>query len=120
MAGSDPRGASGFERLVAEAIDGLPDWVHRRLDNVDVVIEERSPSDSPPLLGLYEGVPLTERGVDYTWALPDRIILYRDTIELEAGGDPKRIRRVVADTVVHEVAHFFGISDERLHELGRD
>jgi predicted Zn-dependent protease with MMP-like domain len=109
---------SEFERLAAEALDELPDWVRRRLDNVEVMIEDDEPP-APNLLGLYEGIPLTERGLDYTWALPDRITLYRRTIEAEAGGDPEVLKRVVADTVIHEVAHHFGISDERLDELGR-
>ena len=116
MAGSEPT----FEELVAEALDGLPDWVHDRLENVQVMVESEPPTDAPGLLGLYEGVPLTERGNDYSWALPDRITLYRRPIELEARGRPEEITRVVTDTVVHEVAHHFGISDERLHELGRD
>ena len=116
MAGSEPT----FEQLVAEAIDALPKWVLDRIDNVQVRVEEQPPDDAPNLMGLYHGIPLTERGNDYTWAMPDQITLYRSTIELVAGGRPERIREVVADTVVHEVAHFFGISDERLHELGRD
>jgi predicted Zn-dependent protease with MMP-like domain len=108
-----------FERLVAEALDGLPAWVRERLDNVEVLIED----DPPPgqhLLGLYEGIPLTERGAGYTWTLPDRITLYRRPIERQAGSDEEAVREVVAETVVHEVAHFFGIDDERLEELGRD
>jgi predicted Zn-dependent protease with MMP-like domain len=109
---------SEFERLAAEALDELPAWVRRRLDNVEVVIEEEAPP-AANLLGLYEGIPLTERGLDYTWALPDRITLYRRTIEAEAGGDPEALKRIVAETVIHEVAHHFGISDERLDELGR-
>ena len=116
MAGSEGE----FDELVAEALDDLPAWVHARLDNVRIVVEAEPPADSPDLLGLYEGIPLTERGNEYTWALPDRITLYRRTIEHEAHGDPEAVKRVVTDTVVHEVAHFFGISDERLHELGRD
>lgn len=115
MAGSE----STFEALVAEALDGLPAWVHERLENVQVVVEEEPPADAPSLMGLYHGIPLTERGNDYTWALPDRITLYRSTIERAAGHRPEAIRRAVADTVVHEIAHFFGISDERLRELGR-
>lgn len=107
-----------FERLVAEAIDALPAWVHERLDNVDVVIEDHPPRGEP-LLGLYEGIPLTERA-NYGWALPDRISLYRSTIEAEARGDEEELKHVVAETVIHEIAHFFGISDERLHELGHD
>ena len=112
------RDAARFEALVAEALDDLPAWVRERLDNVDVVIEDSSPP-GPRLLGLYEGIPLTERG-DYAWALPDRITLFRREIEEEASGDDDALRRVVAETVIHEIAHFFGITDERLHELGRD
>jgi predicted Zn-dependent protease with MMP-like domain len=108
-----------FERLVAEAIDSLPAWVLERLENVDVVIEEEPPDDDPDLLGLYEGIPLTERGMDYAGVLPDRIVLFRRTIEAEAE-DEEDLKRIVADTVVHEVAHFFGISDDRLRELGWD
>ncbi len=115
MAGSE----SAFEALVAEALDGLPAWVHERLENVQVVVEAEPPVDAPNLLGLYHGIPLTERGNNYTWALPDQITLYRSTIEREAGNRPDAVRRVVAHTVVHEIAHFFGISDERLHELDR-
>jgi predicted Zn-dependent protease with MMP-like domain len=109
-----------FEKLAAEALDGLPAWVQDRLDNVEVVIEDSPPPETPNLLGLYHGIPLTRRGVHYTWALPDRIALYRSTIEAEAGGDDEALQRVIAETVIHEVAHFFGISDERLRELGRD
>jgi predicted Zn-dependent protease with MMP-like domain len=108
-----------FEELAAEALDGLPAWVRDRLDNVEVLIEDHPPPGED-LLGLYEGIPLTERGADYTWALPDRITLYRRPIERQAGGREDAVRQMVAETVIHEVAHFFGISDERLHELGRD
>jgi predicted Zn-dependent protease with MMP-like domain len=109
-----------FQRLVAEALDGLPEWVHRKLDNVDVVIEEDPPEEDPDLLGLYEGIPLTERGMDYAGVLPDRITLFRSTIEDEAGGNDEELIEVVKETVVHEVAHFFGLSDQRLHDLGHD
>ena len=119
MAGSESEDRARFEALAAEAMDGLPAWVHEKLENVDVVIEERPPAGQPNLLGLYEGIPLTKRGAGYTWALPDRITLFRSTIEGAAGGDPEAIRRAVRHTVVHEIAHFFGISDDRLRELGR-
>ena len=115
--GVDP--GARFEALVLEALDELPGWVRERMENIEVVVEDESPPGGPSLLGLYEGVPLTERA-DYVWALPDRITLYRRAIEDEAGGDEETLRRVVAETVIHEIAHFFGISDERLHELGRD
>lgn len=109
-----------FEELAVEAIEGLPPWVHQRLENVDVIIEDAPPATEPYLLGLYEGIPLTDRGLDYAGVLPDRITLFRGTIEAESGGDEEELRRVIQETVIHEVAHFFGISDERLHELGRD
>lgn len=108
-----------FNELVAEALDELPRWVRERLDNVEVVVEDRPPAGQH-LLGLYEGVPLTERGGGYTWTLPDRITLYRRPLQREAGPGEVALKRVVTDTVIHEVAHFFGISDERLEELGRD
>lgn len=108
-----------FEQLVDEAMGGLPAWVHERLDNVAVIVEEEPPEDDPDLLGLYEGVPLTDRGADYFGVLPDRIRLFRRAIEEEAE-DEEDVTRVVQETVIHEVAHFFGISDERLHDLDRD
>ncbi|GIV01093.1 MAG: hypothetical protein KatS3mg014_2708 [Actinomycetota bacterium] len=104
---------------MAEALDGLPAWVLERLENVEVVVEDRPPRDEPDLLGRYHGIPLTERyDSSYAGVLPDTITLYRRPIEREAGGDEDEIRRVVTETVIHEVAHFFGISDERLRELG--
>lgn len=104
---------------MAEALDDLPRWVLERLENVEVVVEEEPPDDDPDLLGIYEGVPLTERGLDYAGVLPDRIVLFRRTIEAEAE-DEEDLKRIVAETVIHEVGHFFGISDDRLRELGRD
>ena len=86
------------------------------MDNVAVVVEDRPPADEPGLLGLYEGIAKTERE-SYAGVLPDRITLYRSTIEAEAGSD-EELRDLVADTVVHEVAHHFGITDERLADLG--
>jgi predicted Zn-dependent protease with MMP-like domain len=109
-----------FEELAARALDGLPAWVLERLDNVEVMIEDDTPVGHPHLLGLYHGIPLTERGAGYSGVLPDRITLYRRTIEAVAGDDEDRLERVITETVIHEVAHFFGISDRRLHDLGRD
>ena len=107
-----------FEELVAEALDGLPAWVHERLENVDVLVEARPPRDQPDLYGLYEGVPLTERGSSYFGALPDRITLFRSSLAWRAGSEAE-LRERIRRTVVHEVAHFFGISDDRLRELDR-
>jgi predicted Zn-dependent protease with MMP-like domain len=110
--------AERFEELVVEALDALPEWVHERLENVEVLVEDRPPSDQPGLLGLYEGIPLVERGMGYAGVLPDRITLFRASIERHAR-DEDDLREVVRHTVVHEVAHFFGISDDRLRELDR-
>ena len=105
-----------FEELVAEAMDSLPRWVLTRLENVEVLVEDRPPSGEPSLLGRYHGIPLTERDGRYAGVLPDTITLYRSTIEREARDDDE-LRRTIAHTVEHEVAHFFGISDDRLREM---
>ena len=108
-----------FEELTAEALDGLPEWVSERLENVEVIIEDDPPDDRPDLLGLYEGIPLTRRAVSYYGVLPDRISLFRRRIQAMAR-DEEELRQAIEDTIVHEIAHFFGISDDRLDELGRD
>jgi len=105
-----------FEELVAEALDSLPRWVLTRLENVEVLVEDRPPRGEPGLLGRYHGIPLTERDGRYAGVLPDTITLYRSTIEREARDDDQ-LRRTIAHTVEHEVAHFFGISDDRLREM---
>lgn len=117
-----------FERLAAEALDSLPEQFLAHLENVEVVIEHLPSKDDladaglegePPesLLGLYFGVPLTERDSSYA-QLPDRITLYQGSIEAAIGEDPEAIREEVQATVIHEIAHYFGISDERLEEMG--
>ena len=107
-----------FERLVSEALDELPGWVLERMDNVDVTVEDDPPHGQPNLLGLYHGIPLTKRGAGYTSVMPDRITLYHRPIEARARTDAE-LKRMVAHTVAHEVAHHFGISDDRLREIGR-
>lgn len=104
-----------FEAVVADALDGLPPDLTARFANVAVVVEHEHPDD-PDLLGLYEGVPLTERGV-YSGVLPDRISLYRIPLCLLAE-DMDDLVEEVCVTVVHEFAHHMGIDDARLHELG--
>jgi predicted Zn-dependent protease with MMP-like domain len=110
-----------FEELVAEALDSLPDWVQERLDNVEVMVEDRPPQGrrGSRLLGLYEGIPLTQRtSSGYFGVLPDRITLYQSNLE-RISRDEEDLRRHVRHTVVHEIAHFFGISDDRLREIDR-
>ena len=104
-----------FEELVAEAVDSMPQWVLERLENVEIMIEDRPPPGEPGLLGRYHGIPLTQRQY-YAGVLPDTITLYRRTISRTAS-DEDELRRVIVHTVEHEIAHFFGISDERLRDL---
>ncbi len=105
-----------FEELVAQALDTLPEDLARVMDNVAVFVEDIS-ARGMSLLGLYEGIPLTERTSSYVLAVPDRITIYRLPI-LRLCHNNDDVRRQVRVTVVHEVAHHFGIEDARLHELG--
>jgi predicted Zn-dependent protease with MMP-like domain len=105
-----------FEALVAEALDGIPPDLGSKMRNVAVVVEEENP-ESPNILGLYTGVPLTERGEWYAGVLPDRISIYRRAI-CSICDTEEDVVREVRITVVHEVAHHFGIDDDRLDELG--
>ena len=107
-----------FEELVADALDSLPAWVIERLENVEVLVEERPPPGEPNLLGRYHGIPITKRS-HYAGVLPDTITLYRSSIERAAAAKRQPLRNLIVHTVVHEVAHFFGISDERLRDIGR-
>jgi predicted Zn-dependent protease with MMP-like domain len=106
-----------FEDLVAEALDGIPPELAALMRNVAVFVEDQPPEDDPDLLGWYEGVPLTERGDWYSGVLPDRIVIFRLPI-LRVCESREEVVEEVRITVVHEIAHHFGIDDERLHELG--
>ena len=110
-----------FARLVRRALDELPAEFAERMRNVQVVVEDEPSDEQRPkhgeLLGLYEGVPLTGRGAQEPY-LPDRISIFRGPIE-RMTSSPRGQAKIVRDTVVHEIAHHFGISDERLKELGR-
>jgi len=109
-------GRRSFEALVEQALDGIPDEISSLVHNVVVPVEDEPPPDDPDLLGVYDGVSLTERSSDHT-GLPDRITIYRRPL-LEMCDDPDELVREVRITVVHEIAHHFGIDDRRLHELG--
>jgi len=101
--------------MVGTALDGLPDELGRLMRNVAVMVEH---GQGPPgLLGLYEGVPLTNRSTQYSGVLPDRITIYRRAI-CELCWSEAEVEAQVRKTVIHEVAHHFGISDDRLRELG--
>ena len=106
-----------FEELVGEALDEVPEQLLRLMDNVVVLVEDEPADDQPDLLGLYEGYALTNRGWDYGGVLPDRITIYRNpTLRICETED--EVVDEVATTVVHEIAHHFGIDDDRLHALG--
>jgi predicted Zn-dependent protease with MMP-like domain len=116
-----------FESLVDEAVDSLPRPLLQRIQNVEIVVEARPSWDDlraggiPPggtLLGLYHGVPLGHRGTGYNMVMPDVISIYQEPIESICGTNPERIREQVRITVLHEIGHYFGIDDDRLHELG--
>ena len=115
-----------FEELVAQVVNDLPEFFQERLDNVDVIVEEfpdrhtmrlarvRSPYD---LLGFYHGVPLTERTANYGLVVPDKISIYRRPIEIRCHSD-EELRETIRRVVLHEIAHHFGLSDNRLREIG--
>jgi predicted Zn-dependent protease with MMP-like domain len=112
-----------FETVVDEALETLPAWVTERVDNLVVVVEEAPTPEQDPteegLLGLYEGVSLLERGIDYYGVMPDQITIFRKP-HLALGLSREELRDEIRTTVLHEVAHHLGIDDERLHQLGWD
>jgi predicted Zn-dependent protease with MMP-like domain len=112
-----------FERIVDEALEELPDWVLESVDNLHVVVENWPTAEQDPdgvgILGVYEGVSLLERGVDYSGYLPDRIVVFMGP-HLELGLSRAGLRAEIRKTVLHEVAHHLGIGDGRLTELGWD
>jgi predicted Zn-dependent protease with MMP-like domain len=106
-----------FEEHVRAALDSLPSELRKAMSNVEIVVEEENYED-PDLFGLYLGIPLTERGEGYAGVLPDKIAVYRIPLEEEFGDDPEVLEEEIRITVVHEIAHHFGIDEDRLAELG--
>ena len=107
-----------FDNAVGDAVDMLPDELRDAMSNVAIVVEDEPP-EGEPLLGLYQGIPLTERSSAYAGTPPDKISIYRGPLERLYGHDPALLRDQIRRVVLHEIAHHFGISDERLHELDR-
>ncbi len=107
-----------FEDSVEAAVETLPDDLREAMSNVAIVVEDEPPAGQP-LLGLYEGIPLTARTSWYAGAAPDKISIYRGPLERLYGHDPELLQRMIRRVVLHEIAHHFGISDERLVELDR-
>ena len=109
--------AEEFEKLVVDELDLLPDEMVDGLENVVFVTEDRPEDDSLDILGLYDGVDLTRRGNYGFGELPDRIILYREPL-LAVSSDLEELKDQIHVTLVHEIAHFYGIDDDELHDLG--
>jgi predicted Zn-dependent protease with MMP-like domain len=114
-----------FDKLVAEALDGLPRRFRRLLRNIAVVVESEPSQElleemglwpHRTLLGLYQGIPLTKRGFSYGNVLPDRITIFQKPIEAMCR-TPEEMKQAVQDTVIHEIGHYFGLDDDRLEEL---
>ncbi|HXX89103.1 MAG TPA: metallopeptidase family protein [Acidimicrobiales bacterium] len=105
-----------FEALVEAALEGLPPALADAMDNVAVIVDDETPPGD--LLGLYEGIPLTERDDGYSFVMPDRITIFQQTICASCDSEDDVVD-MVRETVVHEIAHHFGIDDDRLDELGR-
>ena len=106
-----------FEELVSDALDGVPPELTSLMDNVAIFVEAEPPPGWGNLLGVYEGIPLTSRTWSYGGVLPDRIVIFRGPI-MRICRTEEEVTEEVRITVVHEIAHHFGIDDHRLHELG--
>jgi predicted Zn-dependent protease with MMP-like domain len=106
-----------FEELVSDALDLVPEDLTRLIDNCVVLVEDDPPADDPELLGVYDGIPITERDSSYVMAVPDRITIFRNPTLVMCDSEDEVVEEV-GITVVHEIAHHFGIDDDRLHELG--
>ena len=112
---------AAFEREVKNVLNELPEWVTAQMDNLIIVVERRATREQDPtghgLLGIYEGVPLAERGVDYFGVAPDRIVVFYEP-HMALGLPESELRIEIRVTVLHEIGHHLGLSDDRLHELG--
>jgi predicted Zn-dependent protease with MMP-like domain len=109
--------ADAFEKLVVDALDDLPDEMVDGLENLVFVVEDRPEDGSLDLLGEYQGIALTERGQYGFGELPDRIVLFREPL-LAICDDIDQLKDEIHITLVHEIAHFYGIDDDELHRLG--
>lgn len=112
---------SEFEAVVDDVVNSLPGWVHDALDNIDIFVVDEPDEQMDPtghgLLGLYVGVPLSRRGVSYAGVLPDVIYIFR-LPHLALGLPPEQLQQEIARTVMHEIAHYFGIGDDHLEDIG--
>lgn len=107
-----------FDEAIDDAVNSLPPELQAAMNNVEIVVEDEPPPGQP-LLGLYQGVPLPRRTTAYSGALPDKITIFGGPLTRLAAGDTDRLHREIKHVVLHELAHHFGISDERLVEIDR-
>jgi predicted Zn-dependent protease with MMP-like domain len=107
-----------FQHVIQETLDSLPPDLREQISNLEILVEDEPPAGQP-LLGLYQGIPLTRRTSNYSGALPDKISIYRGPLERLYGHDAALLSNQIRRVVLHEVAHHFGISDERLVEIDR-
>ena len=108
---------AAFDKAVDDALDQIPDEFLTLIDNVVILIEDDPPDGEPDMLGLYDGVPLSERDTQYGFVAPDRIFLYRNPLKAMCQTKDE-LRDEIAVTVVHEIGHYFGIDDDELDQLG--
>lgn len=106
-----------FDDAVSDALDAVPAGISTYMDNVALFISDDPPPEEPHILGVYNGTPLTERGSDWGFVLPDTIELFKNNLIAFANG-PDDLREQIAITIVHEIAHHYGIEDDELHRLG--
>ena len=119
MPGDDPQsGSPDFQRVIQDTLDSLPQELRNRISNLEIIVEDEPPPGQH-LLGLYQGVPLTRRTSNYSGALPDKITIYRGPLERFYGHDAGLLAEQIGHVVLHEVAHHFGISDQRLMDIDR-
>ena len=107
-----------FQPVIQATLDSLPPDLREQISNLELVVEEEPPPGQR-LLGLYQGIPLTRRDRSYNGVLPDKITIYSGPLERLYGHDPELLQREIRRVVLHEIAHHFGISDERLVEIDR-
>lgn len=107
-----------FEDAIDDALGALPGKLRAAMSNVEIVVEDEPPNGQR-LLGLYQGIPLSRRTSSYSGALPDKISIFAGPLTRLAAGDAERLRREIRHVLLHEIAHHFGISDQRLIELDR-
>jgi predicted Zn-dependent protease with MMP-like domain len=113
-----PGASPELQRVIDETVDSLPADLRDRISNLEIVVDDEPPPGQR-LLGLYQGIPLTRRSHNYSGVLPDKITIYRGPLERLYGHDPELLRQQIKRVVLHEIAHHFGISDERLVEIDR-